>query len=121
MSAPEFTDMTDSVTPFFLHPLYFLSDFSHVFSDIMYLGLCFVSRYIFPMYSPRIPIEKSCIPLKKHKIHTIDAHPATVLCMITHTIAHITPINPKMLTITPKPAIREIGFTEKLVIPSNAK
>lgn len=87
----------------------------------MYLGLCFTSKYIFPIYSPIIPKDKSCTPLTKQTMHVMLAHPATVLPRMAEIKAHRTPKKLIAAIIIPNPVIILKGFTERLVIPSTAK
>lgn len=53
-------------------------------------------------------------------MHVIDAHPVIACPIIAMTIAQIIPIKLNALTTNPKLTIIEIGFIDKLVIPSKA-
>ena len=56
--------------------IFYLSSFSPFsVSFIIYIGLCFTSKYVFDRYCPIIPKENNCTPLTKNIIHTIDGHP----------------------------------------------
>lgn len=46
-----------------------------VFSIIKYLGLRFVSVYIFPIYSPMIPMDSSTTPHNSHSEINSEGHP----------------------------------------------
>lgn len=54
----------------FNYAIYGLGEDQSVYLN-MYLGLCFVSRYILPIYSPKTPIPISCTP-PRNKIDTIS-------------------------------------------------
>ena len=43
----------------------------------IYIGLFFVSKYVFDKYNPIIPRHSNWIPPKKNIIVTNDGHPAT--------------------------------------------
>ena len=62
-----------------------------VFSLTIYLGLSFTSMYVFPIYSPIIPKQISCIPPMKQIIAVRLAQPATVFpCNLHNYCPHST-------------------------------
>ena len=88
---------------------------SSVLSLIIYLGRCFTSKYIFPIYSPITPKHINCIPPKKQQMQVMLAHPATECPEICVKNAHKHPIMLIIETKPPNNAIRRRGFMLKLV------
>ncbi len=53
-------------------------------------------------------------------MHTVEAQPAMVFPRQAMTMAQMIPIKPMTLTTVPNPVMIEMGFTERLVMPSIA-
>ena len=67
------------------------------------------------------PRQINWIPPIKHTILTMLAHPATVYPKIALTTAQTTPTRLKTDVRVPNPVMIRIGFTLRLVNPSNAR
>ena len=67
------------------------------------------------------PRQMSCTPDTKQTMQVVEAQPATVAPSSASTMAHSTPMKLTAATSTPKPVIKRIGLTERLVMPSNAR
>ncbi len=79
------------------------------------MGLFFVSKNIFEIYLPRIPMPKSCIPPKNSIIVTIEAQPtAGSPCIKYLIIINIIAIVEKTQEITPKKLAIFRGVSEKI-------
>ena len=87
----------------------------------MYLGLCFTSRYILPIYSPIIPRHISCIPPRKQRVDIKLAQPERVLPKKNPITTQIIKIKLNKDTTNPNSVINLSGLVLKLVIPSTAK
>lgn len=85
-----------------------------VLSLIIYLGRRFVSIYIFPVYSPTIskprrlsPSTRQIMPVSRRFVIPVSA-PPSIVSKLPRPTTH------------PVPMIRCIGFTLRLVIPSQS-
>ena len=87
---------------------------------MIYLGLAFVSKYIFPIYSPKTPKQINCTPPIKQIKLVILAQPLTVFSIRYMKIDQITPTKLNKAIKQPTPVIIRIGLMLRLVIPSKA-
>lgn len=82
---------------------------------------CLLSTYIFPMYSPTMPMAVSTQPEQSQTLAMSDAQPRTTSPMSSEQAIQTKTTKATKRKTTPRWNTMRMGFTENDVMPSTAK